>query len=105
MNIKNDPLLNKFVAELKGRFKNRLKKTLLFGSRARGSHTAESDYDCILLLDDVRAEDKAFVDELESKILLEDFVLVSAFLMTEYKFESKKYEPFIMNAKKEGILL
>lgn len=100
-----DKVLKKYIDSLRAHFKNRLKNILLFGSRARGDHSTNSDYDCVLLLTSVYADDQNFIDKVESDILLDDFLLFSSFLVTLLEFETRKYEPFLMNAKKEGILL
>ena len=100
-----DDKLKIFTHELKKYFSSRLKKIILFGSRARGEHSQESDYDFMLILDKVTTKDKGFVDKLESKMLLSHFVLVSTFLFDENELISRRYEPFVMNIKKEGITL
>lgn len=105
MDLKDDKILNEFISDLKKNFGSRLKSVLFFGSRARGDYTFESDYDCILLFDNVSKQDVEFVNKLESQILLEYSVLFSTFIMSEEQFRQKKYEPFLMNAKREGIYL
>jgi predicted nucleotidyltransferase len=100
-----DNNLKIFTYELKKYFSSRLKKIILFGSRARGEHSQESDYDFMLILDKVTKKDKEFVDKLESKMLLSHFVLFSTFLFDENELISRRYEPFVMNIKREGIIL
>jgi len=100
-----DNNLKIFTYELKKYFSSRLKKIILFGSRARGEHSQESDYDFMLILDKVTKKDKEFVDKLESKMLLSHFVLFSTFLLDENELISRRYEPFVMNIKREGIIL
>jgi predicted nucleotidyltransferase len=100
-----DNNLKIFTYELKKYFSSRLKKIILFGSRARGEHSQESDYDFMLILDKVTTKDKEFVDKLESKMLLSHFVLFSTFLLDENELISRRYEPFVMNIKREGIIL
>jgi uncharacterized protein len=54
MKMKNeDKILNEFVAEVHQRFGDRLKNIILFGSRARGDYSMDSDYDCLLIFDNV----------------------------------------------------
>jgi predicted nucleotidyltransferase len=100
-----DDKLKIFTYELKKYLSSRLKKIILFGSRARGEHSQESDYNFMLILDKVTTEDKEFVDKLESKMLLSHFVLFSTFLLDENELISRRYEPFVMNIKREGIIL
>ncbi|OGC06324.1 hypothetical protein A2526_01420 [candidate division WOR-1 bacterium RIFOXYD2_FULL_36_8] len=105
MELKKDKNVREFLVNVKDYFGKRLKKILFFGSRARGNASPESDYDCILLVDEIGSQDEKFIDEIEIKLLLEKNILFSTFLTEEYKFNQRKYEPFLMNAKKEGIYL
>jgi len=50
-------------------------------------------------------EIEKYVDDLENDILLSNFVLITAFLISEKEFEQRAYEPYLMNAKREGILV
>jgi predicted nucleotidyltransferase len=43
---KDDRILNEFIEAINRKFGPLLKKIILFGSRARGDHEADSDYDC-----------------------------------------------------------
>ena len=101
----DDQILESFVHEIKRYFGPRLKKLILFGSRARGDYSEESDYDCIIMLDKVSTRAHEFVDKLELKMLLSHFVLFTAFLLSEEELNRRKFEPFIINALKEGIVL
>lgn len=44
--------LRRFAADLRAHYGERLRGLYLFGSRARGDHTPESDVDVVVLLDD-----------------------------------------------------
>ena len=104
-NIINDSVLTLFITKLRKRFGNQIIKIILFGSRARGDNEPFSDYDFLIVLKNVSEKIKKYVDDLENDILLSNFVLVSTFLISEKEFEKRIYEPYLMNAKKEGILL
>jgi len=101
----NDKILNLFVTRLKQQFGNQIKKIILFGSRARGDNDAYSDYDFLVVCKNFSDEIKKYIDDLENDILLTDFVLISTHLVSEEDFEKRIYEPYLMNAKKEGILV
>lgn len=46
-----DPILARLKKELEVLYGARLKRTLLYGSRARGDHQPDSDYDVLVVLD------------------------------------------------------
>lgn len=46
-----DPILARLKKELEAVYGARLKRVLLYGSRARGDHQPDSDYDVLVVLD------------------------------------------------------
>jgi uncharacterized protein (UPF0332 family)/predicted nucleotidyltransferase len=50
--LRDDPKLARIADALRDAFGSRLASALLFGSRARGDHRADSDYDVAVFLDD-----------------------------------------------------
>lgn len=55
----DDPILPRLKKELEALYGTRLKRVLLYGSRARGDHQPDSDYDVLVVLEgpvDRRAE-------------------------------------------------
>jgi uncharacterized protein (UPF0332 family)/predicted nucleotidyltransferase len=54
--LTNDPKLSRIGSALREAFGPRLVFALLFGSRARGDHRADSDYDVAVLLEDLDRE-------------------------------------------------
>ena len=51
--LEEDPILTHFSEQAYKQLSPHLKKIILFGSRARGDHNSESDYDCLIILDEV----------------------------------------------------
>jgi len=43
--VQSDPILAEVKQRLRAHYGSRLKRTVLFGSRARGDHRTDSDYD------------------------------------------------------------
>lgn len=99
-----DKKLKIFIDQLRKRFGRNLKKIILFGSRARGDHSEESDYDLLLIFEKVTPEMKKYVDEIEDEMLFSQGALFSTFLFTPEELEEREFEPFIMNATKEGLV-
>lgn len=99
-----DKKLKNFIDQLRKRFGENLKKIVLFGSRARGDHSEESDYDLLLIFEKVTPEMKKYVDEIEDEMLFSQGALFSTFLFTPEELEEREFEPFIMNATKEGLV-
>jgi len=104
LKIIQDKKLKNFIDQLRKRFGRNLKKIILFGSRARGDHSEESDYDLLLIFEKVTPEMKKYVDEIEDEMLFSQGALFSTFLFTPEELEEREFEPFIMNATKEGLV-
>jgi len=100
-----DKFLELFTSELKKRFGSHLKQIILFGSRARGDAAPDSDYDCLLVFDQLTPEVKQGVDEIAGEMLYEYSAVFSAFPFSKNDLPKLKYEPFFINAKREGIIL
>lgn len=103
--MRKDKILEMFLERIKTHFGNYLKKVILFGSMARDDFSSESDYDLLLIFDEVKKDTKEFIEDLASEILIEYGKLFSTFLLTQQQFEQMRFEPFIINAQKEGVLL
>lgn len=105
MNPRKDKNLEIFLEKLRAEFGKHLQRVILFGSRARGGHSEESDYDCLLILDEVTPGVKEILNAIEGEMLYEYGAVFSAFLLTPEDLERKRFEPFIINARKEGVML
>jgi predicted nucleotidyltransferase len=99
-----DKNLKNFINQLRKRFGQNLKRIILFGSRARGDHSEESDYDLLLIFEKMTPEIKKYVDQIEDEMLFSHGALFSTFLFTPEELEEREFEPFIMNATKEGLV-
>jgi len=83
-------------------------QAFLFGSRARGDHKRNSDWDILILVDNKKVtndiEDK-FRDVLYN-IELESGQIISTFIYTKEYWQKKlKLSPLFESIKKEGIKL
>ncbi len=88
--------------------KNPNAQIVLFGSRARGQATKDSDWDILILLNAVnvsRETEKEYREELFD-LELEIGEPISTFVFSKKDWEVKhSVTPFYQNIKKEGILL
>ncbi|MFH1260030.1 MAG: nucleotidyltransferase domain-containing protein [Elusimicrobiota bacterium] len=100
-----DRILQLFLKSIREQFGKHLQKIVLFGSRARKDFTPESDYDFVLIFDEVNQERKDFVENSASEILFKYGKFLSTFILSQKQFKQMQFEPFIINVKKEGIIL
>lgn len=99
----NDDIVDDFLKRLESRFNGQVKKIILFGSRARGDSTEFSDYDFIIIFNEVTPQIKEKVRDLAGEMLYNYNLVFSIFPFTEEDLQRKRYSPFIMNVKKEGV--
>ncbi len=99
------PALNRWYDELRRCCGTHLRKVILFGSRARGDATEISDYDCLAIFDDVTPTLEATLDQLAGRYLLEEGIVISCVPLREADLPRLQFEPFLINAQKEGQVL
>ncbi|MFQ5597139.1 MAG: nucleotidyltransferase domain-containing protein [Nitrospiria bacterium] len=100
----DDPVLRDFLREIVP-LQKQIQRIILFGSRARGTHLPDSDYDLLLVVD---RKDRAFVDKIYDavmEILLRHGRLISlkCFTSEEMMQLSGLKTPFMQHIQKEGI--
>ena len=66
-----DDALDYFVKRIREQLGVHLKRVILFGSRARGNETFNSDYDCLVVVDEASEEVKDIIDEVAGDTLYE----------------------------------
>lgn len=82
-------------------------RVLLFGSRARGNSTLDSDWDILILLDKDKIEDSDY-DNIAFPLFELGWDLNQQFsvkLYTVHDWEKRSFTPFYKNVEKEGIEL
>jgi len=102
---KQDKALQHFVQQIREQLGNHLKEVILFGSRARGEDVPGSDYDCLIIVDEVTKAIKDIIDEVAGEALYQHSAVFSAFLIFEEKHNLQSYSPLLMNIAKEGMIL
>lgn len=100
-----DETLQHFLREIKLRVGVRLKKIILFGSKARGDDAPNSDYDCLAVVDVVTRDIKEVIDELAGELLFEHNAVFSIFPISESAYLRKSFDPFLKNIRSEGVAL
>jgi predicted nucleotidyltransferase len=78
--MRDDPILARFRAALTETYGDRLERAVLYGSRARGDHRSDSDYDIAVFIKNPGnfTHDCANLSEVSTDILFDTGVVVSA---------------------------
>lgn len=97
--------LRSLAQMLRARYGSQLHQIIFFGSRARGDAVKESDYDCLLVFDHVDLLLKQNLDQLAAEWLLDKGIIFSWIAVSRTDLERLRYEPFLQNARREGIAL
>ncbi|MGH7493053.1 MAG: nucleotidyltransferase domain-containing protein [bacterium] len=103
--VNSKDILAQFKREVKARIGENLKKIILFGSKARGDDGVDSDYDCLVLVDEVTPKVKDAIDEVAGDLLFEHNAVFSIFPLPEHVYMQKRFDPFLNNIRREGIAL
>lgn len=98
-------MLARLSQDIRSQLGGNLKRLVLFGSRARGDARADSDYDVLVVVDEVSQEVKDAIDEIAGEMLYRFGIVVSAFPTSEEDARLRKYSPLLMNVAKEGVLV
>jgi len=95
--LQNDPVLRFFKVAIMERLGSHLRQVMLFGARARGDATAESDYDLLVVVDQVNSSVTRCIDEIAGQALIEHRSVLSAFPITEHDRVRRRYSPMLIN--------
>lgn len=93
--------IDEFVKRIKSKYKNKVKKIILYGSYARGDYREESDVD-FLIVGDLNLDD---VVDIITDILLKYGILISVVIEKEKDFKEHIDYSFHKEVLKEGIEL
>ena len=101
----SDERIELFARLIKERLGERLVRVVLFGSRARGDAQEDSDYDCLIVTQEMTREVKDVIDEAAGEALLQTGAVISAFPITERAADSMPFSPLLMSVRNEGVTI
>jgi len=103
--LRNDErkIISEFVRRVRETFDERVRRIILYGSRARRDHEEESDYDFIVLLNRVEPDDKKRLKDIAWEISYEHNTVIMPLLIAEANFREDRYFYLYENVCKEGI--
>ncbi len=103
---KEKQAVKELVDELKKLYGENLSRVILYGSKARGDATEDSDIDIMIILKDVKDKSKELekVIKLTTEIDFRYETLISVTLQSDEEY-LKKRSPLLLNVRKEGIVL
>ncbi len=104
-NYQDDPVLRDFKASARRVLGSHLRELVLFGSRARGDETAQSDYDLLVVVDQVDEGVNRGIDEIAGQALLDHGAVLSAFSISETDRTQRKFSPLLLNIRREGVAI
>ncbi len=105
VNIREKPIIEEFKRRIEQQFPGELVRLVLFGSKARGDATIESDVDLLVV---IRSENWRLGDEIRGvgyALELEHGVVLSIQVMGERHYEELKARgsTFLTNVEREGL--
>lgn len=106
MKTSDDPILNEFLRRISS-VRPHIRQVILFGSRARGTHRHDSDYDLLLVVD---RKEEGLLDvlyEAVMDVLLTHGRLVSLKIFAQQEFDRLQAlrTPFMTQVVQEGVPL
>ncbi len=90
-------------------FGNEIKEVILFGSRAKGDATINSDYDILIILNkkDYNWKYKFRINEVIYDLELENDIIIDTHILSEYEVNNtlRGSQPIFINALENGVYL
>ena len=96
-------------AKLLNEFGDEIKEVVLFGSRAKGDATKDSDYDILIILNknDYNWKYKYRINEVIYDFELDNDIIIDSHILSEYEVNNtlRGSQPIFINALENGIYL
>jgi predicted nucleotidyltransferase len=103
--IMKDKIVEQIDSKLRQKYGEEIREIILYGSRARGDNQEDSDYDFVILCENEKKKIKEYSRKISNEILIDCFAVVSIVVLTSDEYEKRIYEPYLMNVKREGVLV
>ena len=100
-----DAIAREFSELIKTSLKSRIKKIILYGSRARGDFSKCSDYDFLIVVDKRDEKVREQILHIEVEMLDKYNTLFASIVCDEKEWEKESRFPLGINIAKEGIAL
>lgn len=99
--------LQLLVSDLLSEFGSKVSQIVLFGSKARGDDTEDSDIDVLVIADEESRGLREIISRIASNIDLECDVLLNVFLISEDRWRQMSEERFSLcrNVERDGKVL
>ncbi len=104
--VLRSPIIQELGRVLRAVYGDRERGIVLYGSRARGDASPDSDYDVLIVLDDFGSADRELqrIDEPVSDLCLRHEVVIACQVVKERDYQ-RAQTPLLMNARREGVQL
>jgi predicted nucleotidyltransferase len=76
---------------------------IIFGSRGRGDASEYSDYDLLIITSQDSSHLEEKIEAVEMDMFYQHSVIINSHLFSREEINRLKFEPFIMNALREGV--
>lgn len=100
-----DKVVKAYSTALRKKLGSRVRRVLLFGSRARGDAREDSDYDLLVVVDRRTPEIRSVVLDIERELMDLHGVLVATVLRSEEEWSRAQGFPLALNIAKEGVAI
>ena len=101
----SEKIISEFTVKIREIFKYRIKKIILFGSRARKDYKDDSDYDFLIVVDKKDIELRETISRIAADIGEKYSVLIAPVIRSEDIYEKSINSPFQLIINEEGIII
>jgi predicted nucleotidyltransferase len=97
--------LQTFIRQIREAYSRQVVQTILFGSKARGDSTPDSDIDVLVILNEEEGQTRSQILTTASRISLDYDVLLNPIIVSEDRYQRQKGFTFFQNATRDAISL